>query len=81
MTEREKIEKLRQTLTVTVEILRVLGGFELTIQEAELTLGATEPAVPRRTHEERWKQSPEGGQHGDTAEPDRRGKESDRRDR
>ncbi len=55
MTEREKIEHLRKTVTVLVEVLRVLGGFELTIQEAELTLGATEPEVPRRTHEERWK--------------------------
>jgi hypothetical protein len=54
MTEREKIENLRKTVTVMVEVLRVLGGFELTIQEAELTLGATEPALPRKTHDQRW---------------------------
>jgi len=59
ITEREKIEKLRQTVIVLVEILRVLGGFDQTIQMAELTLGDTEPAPPRRTHGDRWKDHPQ----------------------
>lgn len=59
MTEREKIEKLRNTVTVLVEILRVMGGFAQTIQNAELTLGATEPAQPRRTHGDRWREHPQ----------------------
>lgn len=59
MTEREKIEKLRNTVTVLVEVLRVMGGFEQTIQNAELTLGATELAPPRRTHNDRWREHPQ----------------------
>lgn len=54
MTEREKIEKLRSSLVTVKEVLKVLGDFPLLITELELTLEATEPADPRKTHGERW---------------------------
>ncbi len=55
MTEREKIDRLRQAVKTAAEVLRTLGGFPLLITELELTLGDTEPETPRRSHEERWK--------------------------
>lgn len=59
MTEREKIEKLRNSLVTVKEVLKVLGDFPLLVTELELTLDATAPAEPRRTHGERWKEHPQ----------------------
>lgn len=55
MTDREKIERLRQAVKTSAEVLRTLGGFPLLITELELTLGDTEPETPRRSHEDRWR--------------------------
>ena len=54
MTEREKIERLRQAVRTAAEVLRTLGGFDTLTTELELTLGDTEPQPPRRTHDQRW---------------------------
>ncbi len=59
MTEREKIEKLRSSLVTVKEVLKVLGDFPLLVTELDLTLEATAPAEPRRTHEEKWKDHPQ----------------------